>query len=701
MLKLKLKNVDCVSCADKIEKRLRKLDNVNDVSINLLSSILLIDYYDIDKIRSAIAEVEKEVIVEEVNNIQKTDLIDDKKARREIYRIAAVLLILGLAVSLDSYRLLKSGDPLLVIIFIAAYLLSGWQVLSKAVQNIFRGRVFDENFLMAIATIGAIIINELSEAVAVMLFYNIGEFLQGISVRRSRRSIKELLEFNPEYANLLFNDEVKKVAPELVNPGEIILIKPGEKIPLDGEIIDGESYIDTMPLTGESLPKYVEKGFNVLAGTINKSALLKVRTTKHFNETSVAKILHLAENAATKKAEPEKFITKFAGYYTPVVVVIAICIAVFPPILFPFSETFTDWVYRALVILVISCPCALVISIPLGYFGGIGAASRRGILIKGSNYLDALTEVKTVVYDKTGTITKGKFEVTHMESLNGYSEKELLHFAAIAESHSNHPIAEAIREKAGSPKDSVPISRYEEIPGHGVKVLYNNEYIIAGNDKILHREAIEHVDCELSETVVHIAVNNTYAGFISVSDEIKEDSLEAFNLLKSEGIEQQIILTGDNKKSAEAVAKIVNADKVISGLLPEEKVIHLEQIINEKGHDGKVAFVGDGINDAPVLSRADVGIAMGALGSDAAIEAADVVIMTDSLTKIVSAIKVARQTRKIVWQNIFFALGVKAIFITMGSFGIATMWEAVFADMGVALLAIINSSRMMRTGFKV
>lgn len=696
MFELKLKNLDCASCVDKIESRLKKLDNVGLVNINLLTSTLKIDYNDLSKIKSAIAEVDEHVVVEEIKNSKKINSKNDDNTRREIFRITLVLILFGCAVLFESFRILKQNDFLLIALFISAYLISGWQVLKKAFKNLIRGKVFDENFLMSIATIGAILINELNEAVAVMLFYNIGEFLQGISVRRSRNSIKELLEFKPEYANHLVNNEEKRVPPEFIQIGETIIIKPGEKIPLDGEVIEGESFVDTMPLTGESIPKQVSIGSIVLGGTINTSSLLKVKTTKLFADTSVSKILHLAENAVSKKAEAEKFITRFARYYTPFVVIVALLVAVIPPLLFPYSENFSDWIYRALVILVISCPCALVISIPLGYFGGIGAASRKGILVKGSNYLDVLTEVKTIVYDKTGTITRGKFEVTQIKPLNGFSQSQLLEYAAVAEAHSNHPIAAAIKEKFGTVPDSAAITSYEEIPGNGVKVFFNNKKIVAGNDRILHRENIEHGECELSETVVHIAVDNKYAGFISVSDAIKEDSPKAFKYLKNIGIREQIILTGDNEKSANAIASMVNADRVFSGLLPEEKVSHLEKIISDNKHDGKVAFVGDGINDTPVLSRADVGIAMGAYGSDAAIEAADVVILTDSLIKVGEAIYLAKQTRKIVWQNIFFALGVKAVFIVMGSFGIATMWEAVFADMGVALLAIINSTRLMR-----
>lgn len=582
------------------------------------------------------------------------------------------------------------------IIFISAYIISGWGVLSKAYRNLFRGKVFDENFLMAVATLGAIAIRQMPEAVAVMMFYNVGEFMQGLSVRRSRRSIRKLLEIRPDYANLKSNGEIKTVSPEEVKPGNEIIIKPGEKIPLDGEVIDGSSFVDTFPLTGEPVPKSVKMKDTVLAGMINKTGLMTIRVTKLFGESSISKILKLVENAYQKKAKTEKFISTFAGYYTPVVVIAALVIAFLPPLLYT-SQTFEEWIYRALVILVISCPCALVISIPLGYFGGIGGASRRGILVKGSSYLDALTEVNTVVFDKTGTLTKGVFKVTDIVINNGLEKDELLYYAAAAESHSTHPIAVAIREAYGKNID-LPGVNIEEVAGQGIKANIDNKMITVGNDRMLHTEDIEHGDshCDVEGTVVHVAVNNKYAGYIKISDEIKEDSASAVKELKDLGIEEVIMLTGDNKFSAESIAGKVGINSTYSELLPEDKVNFLEGIIGKSSNGRKVAFVGDGINDAPVIMRADVGIAMGGLGSDAAVEAADIVLMEDHPSKIVDTIKIARRTRKIVWQNILFALLVKGFFIALGGLGIASMWEAVFADMGVALIAIANATRVLR-----
>jgi Cd2+/Zn2+-exporting ATPase len=527
-----------------------------------------------------------------------------------------------------------------------------------------------------------------------MLFYNIGEFLQSLAVKGSRNSIRALLKIRPDYANLIQDDEINKISPEDIEPGNLILVKPGEKIPLDGIVIEGNSFADTFALTGEPVPRSVKRGDNVLAGMINKSGLLKVEVTKPFGESSISKILELVQNAGEKKAETEKFISKFARYYTPVVVIIAAAIAFVPPLLYS-AETFETWIYRALVLLVISCPCALVISIPLGYFGGIGGASRKGILIKGSNYLDALTEVNTVVFDKTGTLTKGVFKVTNVVIHNGISWDEILKFAATAEEQSNHPIADSIKDAYGKPLNSF-LEDYHEVSGQGVKVRANGKNIIVGNDKMLHTENIDHPSCFVEGTVVHVAVDKKYAGYIIISDELKDDAVDAVKSLKEIGIKKNILLTGDNKYSAEIFSAKLQMDLFFAELLPEDKVIYLEKIIKENGSKGKVAFVGDGINDAPVITRADVGIAMGGLGSDAAVEAADIVIMEDHPSKVTEAIKLAKETRKIVWQNIFFALSVKAGFIALGGLGLASMWEAVFADMGVALLAILNSTRMLR-----
>ncbi|QLE46932.1 cadmium-translocating P-type ATPase [Nostoc sp. C057] len=581
------------------------------------------------------------------------------------------------------------------LLFIPAYLLSGWSVLKTAGRNILKGRLFDETFLMTVATLGAIAIHKLPEAVGVMLFYKIGELFQDLAVSRSRNSIKALLEVRPDYANIQIEGGLKKVSPETVNIGDIIVVKPGEKIPLDGEIIDGNSQVDTSALTGESVPRTVRLGEIVLAGMINKMGVLSIRVTKLFDDSAIAKILDLVQNAKSKKAETEKFITKFARYYTPIVVFISLAVALLPP-LFISGASSSEWIYRALILLVISCPCGLVISIPLGYFGGVGGAARRGILVKGSTFLDTLNAVNTVVFDKTGTLTKGVFKVVKTVALNGYNETELLQLAAQVESHSNHPIAQSILKAYGGKIDEFEVRDYEEIAGYGIRAKVENRVVIAGSDRLLHRENIAHDNCQLEGTVVHLAVDNIYVGYIVIADELKEDARHAIQALKKMGVERTVMLTGDNQAIASRIAEQLGIDTYEADLLPEEKVNAIEKLLSTAGKHGKVAFVGDGINDAPVIARADVGMAMGGLGSDAAIETADIVIMTDAPSKVAEAIQIARKTRKIVWQNIGFALAIKAVFIGLGILGIATMWEAVFADVGVALLAILNATRAMK-----
>ncbi len=584
------------------------------------------------------------------------------------------------------------------LVFIPAYLLSGWNVLTIAGRNILRGRVFDENFLMTIATLGAVAIHKLPEAVGVMLFFKIGELFQEFAVGRSRQSIRSLLEIRPDSANLKQNGDIKKVAPETVAVGDIILVKPGEKIPLDGEIIDGNSQIDTSALTGESVPRTVKVGETVLAGTINQTGVLTVEVTKVFGESSISRILELVENARSKKAETEKFISKFASYYTPFVVFASLAVALIPPLLIS-GATNADrflWVYRALVLLVISCPCGLVISIPLGYFGGIGGAAKRGILVKGSTFLDTLTAVKTVVLDKTGTLTKGVFKVAEIVPANGFSQTELMEIAAKIESQSNHPVAKSIVEAYGGKIDSSDVKDYEEIAGHGIRAEVNNQIVLAGNDRLMHRENITRDVSNAEGTIVHLAVDNRYAGYILIADELKEDAVQAIRDLKKLGVERIVMLTGDNQAVADSVAKQLGLDSYLAELLPEGKVEAIEKLISESKKGDKIVFVGDGINDAPVLARADVGIAMGGLGSDAAIETADVVIMSDAPSKVAEAMQIARKTHNIVWQNIIFAMSVKAIFIALGAFGLATMWEAVFADVGVALAAIFNATRVLK-----
>ncbi len=589
-----------------------------------------------------------------------------------------------------------------VSLFLISYFIIAYGILWKAIKNVFHGKIFDENFLLMIATIGAFLISKFPEAVAVILFFRVGELLQNMALNHSRQSIKSLLEIKPDYANLKIDGKTKKVNPVEVDVGDIIIVKPGEKIPLDGVVINGSSFVDASALTGESVPVSVDAGDAVLSGMINKTGLLTIKVTKKFSDSTISKILDLVENAATKKAPTEKFITKFAKYYTPAVVFSAFLIAVLPVVfyhlpmfnfLFSHKETFSEWVYKSLIFLVISCPCALVISIPLGFFGGIGASSKHGVLVKGSNYLEALNNVHTIVWDKTGTLTKGIFKVTEVISKNGYSEEEILRFAALAESQSNHPIAQSICEAYG--KDAEKIESYREIPGYGVVAKIEGNDVMVGNDRLLHEQNIEHDTCNVKGTVVHVVINRKYAGYILISDEIKEDAEAAIKKLRKQGIKKQIMFTGDKKEIAEAVAKKLGLDGYFAELLPHQKVEKIEELIAERNKNELVAFVGDGINDAPVLSRADIGIAMGALGSDAAIEAADVVLMTDEPTKLCDAIEIAKKTRGIVWQNIGFALGVKGIFLSIGALGMATMWEAVFADVGVALLAILNAMRIL------
>ncbi len=692
MKKYKLKNMDCASCAAKIEGSLTRLDEVKFVSVNFATSSMTIDTNDLEKVKSRIKEIEPDVEIED-NYKGKTLVSKSELSENKWTIIKAVSGILLLLIGLIFEEELHD-TPFHIAeyaVFVTAYLIVGWKVLAAAIKNIIRGQVFNEHFLMTIATLGAFAIHEMPEAIAVMLFYVVGELFQDIAVNRSRRSIKSLLEIKPDSANLKDNGGIIKVSPEYVNPGDEIVIRAGEKIPLDGLVTDGCSFVDTSALTGESVPRKIKPNDEVLAGMINQTGLITVKVTRIFGESSISKILEMVENATSKKAETEKFITTFAKYYTPVVVFGALLIAVMPPLLIS-GATFSDWIYRALVVLVISCPCALVISIPLGYFGGIGGASRRGILVKGSNFLDALTQVKTVVFDKTGTLTKGEFKVSEIVTSNGFDENTILEYAAYAEYNSNHPIAKSILESYNRDFDNSRIGKVEEIPGHGVKAYIDNKVVFAGNDKLLHKGNIEHEKCEIEGTVVHVVIDKKYAGYIVISDNLKDDSIVAIKRLNKKGI-KTVMLTGDNQFAAGTFARKLGIKEYYAGLLPENKVEHIERLLNKYG---KVAFVGDGINDAPVLTRADVGIAMGALGSDAAIETADVVLMTDSPSKVADAIDVAKRTRKIVCQNIVFALGVKAAFIVLGIFGIATMWEAVFGDMGVALIAILNATRILK-----
>ena len=606
--------------------------------------------------------------------------------------VSVILFVLGLIF----YDFLHS-TPFSIgeyLVLIPAYFVSGWSVLTTAGRNILRGKIFDENFLMTIATLGAIAIHQIPEAVGVMLFFQVGELFQDFSVSHSRRSIKSLLEVRPDSANLKVNGEVKQVSPETVQVGDVIVVKPGEKIPLDGEITEGKSQVDTSALTGESVPRTVRIGESVLAGMINQSGVLTIKVTKLFAESSIAKILDLVEHASSKKAATEKFITRFAQYYTPIVVFLSLAVAIIPPLFLPGATT-QQWVYRALVLLVISCPCGLVISIPLGYFGGVGGAAKRGILVKGSTFLDTLTAVETVIFDKTGTLTKGVFNVNQIVPQNGFSQAELLTLAAKIESQSNHPIAKSILSAYGESVDTSEVGDYQEIAGYGIQARVGNQIAIAGNDRLLHRENIKHDVCSVEGTVVHLALEGVYRGRIIIADQLKDDTVKAIGHLKTVGVEQIVMLTGDEQAVAQSIAEQLHLNSYQAELLPEDKVEAIETYLSKADKNKKVAFVGDGINDAPVIARADVGIAMGALGSDVAIETADVVLMTDDPNKVGEAIHVAKETRKIVWQNIILAMAVKGLFIILGIFGIATLWSAVFADVGVALLAILNAGRVL------
>ena len=611
-----------------------------------------------------------------------------KKQKKTLVRIilSAVLLVAA--------ALIPVGGIVKLVLFLIPYAVIGWDVLWKAIRNIAHGQVFDENFLMAIATVGAFALGEYPEGVAVMLFYQVGELFQSYAVGRSRQSIAALMDIRPDYANIEQDGKLVQVDPEDVAVGDTIVIKAGEKIPLDGVVLEGSSAVDTAALTGESLPRDVNPGDDVVSGCINQSGLLKVRVTKVFGESTVAKILDLVENSSSKKARAENFITRFARYYTPVVVIGAVLLAVLPPLLF--GGDWSDWLQRALIFLVISCPCALVISVPLSFFGGIGGASKQGILVKGSNYLEALAKTETVVFDKTGTLTKGTFQVTAVHP-DRISEGELLELAAMAESYSEHPISRSLREAYQKPVDASRVTDVEEISGYGVRAKVDGHDVYAGNGKWMDRIGASWRNCHRTGTVVHVAVDGEYAGHIVISDAVKPDAAAAIEALKREGVKKTVMLTGDVKAVGEAVAREIGIDEVHAELLPGDKVDQVERLLKNTSGKGKLAFVGDGINDAPVLSRADIGIAMGGLGSDAAIEAADIVLMDDKPSKLAVAVRISRKTLRIVRQNIVFALGIKLLFLALGAFGMANMWEAVFADVGVSVLAILNASRALRT----
>ena len=690
-------NIDCAACAAKLENGLRKVDGIDDAGFDFASQILGVSASPNVKIIEEVRKIEPGATVASKNNDDCDEvpaLTEGKKPwEKPLFALALVLFIWQLIY--ETYAVQMPWPGLSIVIVIIAYLSAGWNVLSNAVSTILRKDFFDENVLMIIATAGALAIGAYTEAIGVMIFFKISEFLQNRTVDRSRKSIRALLSVRPESATVRTASGYQTVKPQRVEPGQEILVKPGEKVPLDGIVLTGDSQIDTSVLTGESMPVAVTPGERVMAGQINLSRTLSVRVTKRFQESSISKVMSLVEDAVGRKAKTEKFISKFARYYTPAVVAAAAVIAFIPPLVIK-DATFDIWIYRALVLLVISCPCALVVSIPLGYFGGIGRASRAGILIKGSNFIDVLASVDTVVFDKTGTLTKGEFKVQKIVPSNGFTESQLLAYAAIAEEQSNHPIASAVRDAykaTGHCIEPTQIVEHMDLPGRGVRTRHGTDTIMVGSDSFLHQESIVHPLCEFEGTVANVVVNGSYAGYLLIGDTIRDDAARVVASLRKNGITRIVMLTGDHAAAADVVARAVGIQEVYADLLPEDKVRHIEKMMAENTGSGKLAFFGDGINDAPAIARADVGIAMGALGSDAAIGTSDVVLMDDKLEKFVRLLDIARHTRAVVWQNIALAFVIKGIFISFGAFGLATMWEAVFADMGTALLAVLNSTR--------
>ena len=730
-LKLSLNGLDCANCAGKIEKAVSEFKEVSEASLNFSFKLLIIKYDAnidekdiIDKITKVVKDLEPEVDVEKYslssnknarannksvctdgccdghahdhhehnhNNSKKSVQDEDGnkfiRFLKENYRLVIGIILFIIGMILDENA----------IILIISYAFVGIEVLLSAIRNICKGKVFDENFLMSIATLGAIAIGQYPEGVAVMVFYEIGEMFQSYAVNRSRKSISELMDIKAEYANLVKGDTTEKVLPEEVKIDDIIMIKPGERVPLDGVIVSGDTSVDSSALTGESMPVNKRIGDEILAGCINNTNVIEVKVTHEFEESTVARILELVQNASSKKASTEKFITKFARYYTPIVVICALALAIIPSVFIQGANP-NEWIYRALIFLVVSCPCALVISVPLGLFAGIGGASKKGILVKGGNYLESLKNIDTVVFDKTGTLTKGAFKVTQINNVE-ISKSELLKYAAICERYSNHPIAKSILEEYNASNNSdieeIKIDNHEEVSGKGVITQIQDKKILAGNSKLMSSNGIVVPKDDYIGTVVYVAINDEYKGSIIISDEVKSDSKEAISELKALGVNKVVMLTGDSKKVANSVASELGIENVYSELLPGDKVEKVEALLKEE-RKGKLAFVGDGINDAPVLARADVGVAMGGIGSDAAIEAADVVLMKDEPTALANAIKIGRKTNKILWQNIIFALGIKIIVLILATIGDANMWEAVFADVGVTLIAVINSMRALK-----
>lgn len=701
--RFRIQHLDCAACAAKLERELEKTEGVESVSLDFASLTLLLKTTDLSKAIATVARIQPDVklVAADRNDkpAQDSDLSESADFPRQIGIIATAGLIFVIHLLVEDKLHGLSWAWVEYPVMIVAYLLAGWSVLAGAIRTLRCRQFFDENVLMVIATAGAIAIHALSEAVGVMLFFKVGEILQDMAVSKSRRSVRGLLAARPNRALRKTGNGLEETTPEQVKVGDIILVKPGEKVALDGTVIEGTSQVDTSPLTGEPVPVSKRPGDTVLAGSINQASALTVRVTKPFEASSIAHVLELVERATARKAATEKFITTFARYYTPAVVVIAAGVALIPPLLI-LDAQFSTWIYRALVLLVISCPCALVVSIPLGYFGGIGRASRHGILIKGSMFIDALSKVRTVVFDKTGTLTHGVFTVNKIVSDNGFSSDQVLQMAAAAELHSDHPIGKSIVEamkNKGLALDESLVSGHVSISGKGVQAVFDGKTITVGNDVLLHEKQVDHGQCELDSTVAHVVVDERYAGYILIGDQLKSDARQAVDRLRADGVKKIVMLTGDNRCAAAGVAGELHLDQFHAELLPEDKVRIFEQILSETKKDDKVAFVGDGINDAPALARADVGVAMGALGSDAAIETADVVLMTDAPSRMADAVSIAKNTRKIVMQNIALALSVKGIFLMFGSFGMATMWEAVFADMGTALLALLNATRAFRS----
>lgn len=728
--KLTLSGLDCANCANKIEDRVNRLELVEEANLNFSTSQLTVLIKEsalktdvITEIKRIVKQLEPHVVVEERVSTQVVHkssccggscsshteshhgqaghshehshkTLDNESSSKVFSFIKEnAWLLLGVIIFLAIHTF-KPVGILEVVLYGVSYLLIGGKVLLTAFRNITRGEIFDENLLMMVATVGAFAIGEYPEAIAVMLFYEIGELFQSYAVNRSRKSISSLLDIRADHANLVTESGTKEVAPEAVSIGDLIVIKPGERVPLDGEIIEGECYLDTSALTGESIPRLISVGEEILAGCINTNALVKVRVTKVAGESTVARILELVENASSKKAQTEKFITKFARVYTPIVVLLAVLIAIIPP--FVFQVNFSTWLYRALSFLVVSCPCALVVSIPLGFFAGLGGASKQGVLVKGGNYLEALNHVETVVFDKTGTLTKGVFKVSQIKPVN-MNESEFIELAAYAESQSTHPIAKSIVDAYTQVIDTTVLSQYEEIAGHGIKVFVGDKEVLIGNVKLMQRANLNVAEVDAIGTIIHMVVNQQYVGYMVIADEIKENSKAAIAKLKQHGVSKVVMLTGDHEGVAKKVAAELGVDEVYAGLLPHQKVEHVEEILAHKTKDKNVVFVGDGMNDAPVLARADIGVAMGGIGSDAAIEAADVVLMEDDPMALVKAINKAKQTSTILYQNIIFALGVKILVMILVACGLATMWAAVFADVGVTILAVMNSTRALKS----